>query len=167
MGTTEEPRRTMTSPAHRRLHAALPFAVIALLIGWANGAEAQGAAPAGQFPAVTVPRGQAVATSAVSFRVGETTYQVAGVRGPRINSAACGNERLRGREALKTMRRTIARSELTIRPTGATTARGNVLADILVDGASLRARLIAARTVRPSVTVPAGSNPWCVSLNRR
>ncbi len=141
-----------------RLSFARPLVMAAVaIVSIAGPALAQGASPAATIRAAAADI--SVRSGSVFTLKGER-FQVSGVRAPRVTSAGCTFERLKGREARKTLQRLLRRGTIEIVPTGGVSGRGNRLVNVRVDGRSLRTLLLRTKIVLPSSQ--ARGNPWCV-----
>lgn len=137
-------------------------AAIGLTVGLAlAGGTAAVAQP--QAPVVVSARDVTVITGAI-FRVGGDTYEIAGLRAPRVNRAQCLYERLRGREARKTLTRVLNKARVEIIPTGRVSLGGARLAHVRANGQSVRKKMIEAGVAVPRAGHARG-NPWCVKVS--
>ncbi len=121
---------------------------------------ATAATPAQAPGRLTLAPKDVTVVGSATFRVGRDLYQIAGIRSPRTARGACLYERLRGREARKTLVRLMRSGPIVVTPTGNVTRRGVRLAQV-----SARGRNVAQALVAREVALPAtrgGRNPWCL-----
>ncbi|MDJ1160164.1 hypothetical protein QNA08_18280 [Chelatococcus sp. SYSU_G07232] len=140
--------------------------VLAAVFGFGLAGAGEAFAQPGEPPAAVVrsvaPREVKVITGAI-FKVGDETFEIAGLRAPRIKKAQCFYERIRGREARKALGQIMGRGRIEIVPTGRTATSGAHLVRVVANGQSVRKRMIDLGVAVPRAGHARG-NPWCVKV---
>ena len=139
-------------------------AICAFAIGVAATAypAAAGTTPTPRPAPIKAGASQVQVVTGSIIRVGGVTYQIAGMRAPRIRRAECFYEKRRGRAAQRALRRLLSRSPVEVAPTGVSTLRGLPLAQVTVRGVDVRTRMIAQGYALPRSGYDR-KNPWCVN----